>query len=142
MTAISGRNAKVMYGAVTIAEQVELSMSGFTQPMTDVPTAFSDTIKRYVVADAGDPGTIAFNGNYDPTDSAGQLALNAVCQAGTALTNLYLYVNTSTFWRVSSGGTIVVTRAQAITMPRNGIGKVSFEGQVSAAAMEQVGVGT
>jgi len=27
-------------------------------------------------------------------------------------------------------------------MPRNAYGKVSFEGQVSTAAMEQVGVGT
>ena len=131
-----------MYGAVTIAEQVNWSMSGFVQPVTDVPTAFADTIKRYVAADAGDPGTISFNGNYDPTDSAGQQVLATACQAGSELTILYLYANTSTFWRVSSGGKIIITKCDAITLPRNGIGTISFEGQVSTKAMEQVGVGT
>jgi hypothetical protein len=139
--AISGRNGKVMYGSVVLAGQVEWSMSGFVQSTVET-TAFGDTVKSFLAADAGDPGTISFNGNYDPTDSTGQLALTAVCQAGTGLTNLYLYANTSTFWRVGTGGTIIVTKVDAVTMPRNGIGKINFEGQVSGAAMEQVGVGT
>jgi hypothetical protein len=138
---ISGKNAKVMYGSVVIAGMVEWSMSGFSQSTVE-STAFGDTIKTFVAADAGDPGTISFNGNFDPTDSTGQLALDTVCKTGNGLTNLYLYPNTNTFFRVASGGTIIVTKTNAITMPRNGIGKISFEGQVSGAAMEQVGTGT
>lgn len=139
--AITGKNAKVMYGSNVIAGQVEWSMSGFAQSVTET-TAFGDTIKTYKAADAGDPGTISFNGNYDPTDADSQLALDAVCQDGNGLTNLYLYANTNTFWRVGSGGEIIVSKASNITLPRNGIGKITFEGQVSGAAMEQVGTGS
>jgi hypothetical protein len=139
--AISGKNAKVLYGTNVIAGQVEWSMSGFSQSVTET-TAFGDTIKTFVAADAGDPGTISFNGNYDPTDSSGQLALETVCKAGSGITNLYLYANTNTFWRIGSGGVIIVTKVSNITLPRNGIGKLTFEGQASGAAMEQVGTGT
>ena len=139
--AITGTNAKVMYGSVVLAGQVEWSISGYSQSTAET-TAFGDSIKTFEVADAGDPGTISWNGNYDPTDSTGQLALATVSKAGTEITNLYLYCNTSTMWRVSSGGVIIVTKCDAVTMPRNGVGKITFEGQVSAAAMEQVGTGS
>ena len=142
MTVLCGKNGKVMYGSVVVASQVEWSMSGFSQPVVDIPTAFDATVKTYCVPDAGDPGTISFSGNYDPTDTTGQIALATICKAGTGITNLYLYAATSTFWRVSSGGSIFVTKAQAVTFPRNGVGTISFEGQVSAAAMEQVGTGS
>lgn len=141
MAKISGKNGKVMYGSVVVAESVEWSMSGFAQPVVKKDTAFGDTIAEYEAADVGDPGTIAWNGNYDPADTNGQAALDAIT-AGTHLTNLYLYANTSTFWRVASGGFIIVTRCKAVTLPRNAFGKVSFEGQVSDAAMEQLGTGS
>ena len=142
MSALSGKNARVMYGSVVVADMVEWSMSGWSFPIVKKDTAFSDTVMEYDIAEPGDPGTISFSGNYDPADTNGQIALQTVCEAGTEITNLYLYANTSTFWRVSSGGHILVTKAMAITMPRNAYGKVSFEGQVSTAALEQVGVGT
>ena len=142
MSAISGKNAKVMYGSVVVADMVEWSISGWTFPIVKKDTAFSDTVMEYDIAEPGDPGTISFSGNYDPADTTGQLALQTVCEAGTTITNLYLYANTSTFWRVAAGGHILVTKAMAITMPRNAYGKVSFEGQVSTAALEQVGTGS
>ena len=140
---LSGVNGKVMYGSVTIAEQVSWSMSGLSTPVTSAPTAFGDTgVKVYEVAELSEGGTIEFNGNYDPSDSTGQLAMATVCAAGTHLTNLYLYANTSTFWKVGAGGYIIVTKANAVTMPRNNFGTISFSGQVSTAAMEQVGTGS
>ncbi len=143
MSKIAGVNGKVMYGSVVVANMVSWSMSGFNIPVTSALTAFGDTgTKVYEVAELGEAGTIEFNGNYDPADTAGQLALNTVCQAGTHLTNLYLYANVSTFWRVTSGGYIIVTKANAITLPRNNFGTISFSGQVSSQAMEQVGTGT
>ena len=140
---ISGVNGKVMYGSVVVAEQVSWSMSGITQPTTSAPTAFGDTgAKVKEVTDLPDAGTMDWNGNYDPSDSAGQLALDTVCQEGTHLTNLYLYANTSTFWRVGTGGYIIVSKAGARTLPRNGFGTVAFAGDISSAFMEQVGTGT
>jgi len=140
---LSGVRGKVMYGSVVIAEQVSWSMSGYSQPVTSAPTAFGDTgTKVYEIAELGEAGTIEFNGNYDPSDSTGQIALATVCKAGTHLDNLYLYANVSTFWRVASGGYIIVTKANAVTLPRNNFGTISFSGQVSSQAMEQVGTGT
>ena len=140
---ISGVNGSVMYGSVVVANMVSWSMSGFNLPVTSAPTAFGDTgTKVYEVAELGEAGTIEFNGNYDPADSTGQQALNTVCKAGTHLMNLYLYANTSTFWRVASGGYIIVTKSNAVTLPRNNFGTISFSGQVSSQAMEQVGTGT
>lgn len=143
MSKISGVNGKVMYGSVVVANMVSWSMSGFSLPVTSAPTAFGDTgTKVYEVAELGEAGTLEFNGNYDPTDINGQLALSALCQAGTHLTNLYLYANVSTFWRVASGGYIIVTKANAVTLPRNNFGTISFSGQVSSQAMEQIGSGS
>ena len=140
---ISGVNGKVMYGSVVVAEQVSWSLSGISQPTTSAPTAFGDTgVKVKEVTDLPDGGTIEFNGNYDPSDSAGQIALADVCAQGTHLTNLYLYANTSTFWRVKAGGYIIVTKAKNPTLPRSGFGTISFSGDVSSEEMEQVGTGT
>ncbi len=140
---ISGKGGKVMYGSVVIANIDEWSMSGFSQPVVSAPAAFGDTgTKIYEAVDLAEGGTISFKGSYDPNDPTGQQALAAVCQAGTHLTNLYLYVNTSTFWRVSGVGEIIVTKADAITLPRNNYGTISFEAQVSGNRMEQVGTGS
>jgi len=140
---ISGVNGKVMKGSVVVAEQVSWSMSGFSQPVTSAPTAFGDTgVKVDEIAGRGEGGTIDFNGNYDPSDTTGQQAISTACKAGTHLTDLYLYANTSTFWRVGSGGYIIVTKCDAVTLPRNNFGTISFSAQVSTAAMEQVGTGS
>lgn len=142
MAKISGKSGKCMYGSVVLANITEWSMSGFTMGTIKKDPAFGDTITEYVADGIGDPGTIAFTGNYDPADTNGQKAMKTVCATGNLITNLYLYANTSTFWRVASGGGIIVTKANAITLPRSGMGKISFEGQVSGAAMECVGTGS
>ncbi len=136
----TGKGGKAMYGSVVIANIKEWSISGFSISPADI-TAFGDTIKKYTVADAGEPGTVSFSGNYDPADTAGQLALSTVCKAGTELTNLYLYANTSTYWGVAAGGAIIVTKADAVTLARSGVGTISFEGKVSGGAMTQTGTG-
>lgn len=138
---ISGKGGKVMLGSVTIANIKEWSISGFVMGTLET-TAFGTTIKTFIPDNTGDPGTVSFSGNYDPSDSTGQLAIDALCLAGTLSTDLYLYANTSTFWRVGSGGNIITTKGKAITLPRNGLGSVSYEGKVSGAAMEQVGTGS
>ena len=143
MAKLTGKGGKVMYGSVVVAEQVSWSMSGVTMPTTAAATAFAATgTKVKEAADIPDAGTLEFSGNYDPSDTFGQKALATACKAGTHLTNLYLYANTSTFWRVGSGGYIIVTKADAVVMPRNDYGTISFSGDISTAAMECVGTGT
>lgn len=143
MAKISGKGGKVMLGSVTLANITEWSISGFSMATIKKDPAFGDTIAEYVADGVGDPGTLSFRGNYDPGDRTnGQGAIQALVAAGTGITNLYLYANTSTFWRVASGGEILVTRCDAITLPRSGIGTINFEGQVSGKKMEQVGSGT
>lgn len=139
---ITGKGGKVLYGSNVVAEQVSWSMSGVSSPTVKAPTAFQDTgtaVKE--VADLPDAGTLDFNGNWDPSNAI-QKSLHTACAAGTHLTNLYLYANTSTFWRVGSGGYIIVTKSQAVTLPRNNFGTIAFSGDISTAAMEQVGTGT
>ncbi len=142
MSVIGGKDGKVMYGSVLVASQVEWSMSGFTKASTQIPPAFGDTVATYLLDDVGVPGTLNFSGNRDPGDTTGQLALATVCKAGAGLTNLYLYENTSTFWRVAAGGEIQVNNATNITKARTGVGKITFSGTISGAAMEQVGTGS
>lgn len=138
MASASGRLAKVMYGSVVLAGMGTWSMSGFV-PDIQEDTAFGDTVKKYIDAGIGDPGTVSFSGNYDPDDTSGQEALNALVSGGVGVSNLYFYVSTSRFWRVAAGGLIILTKGNAITMQKNGLGQVSFEGKISAKAMERVG---
>lgn len=140
-TPLNGKNGKVMLGSVVVANIKEWKINGFVMGTLET-TAFGTTIKTFIPDDTGDPGTLSFSGNYDPSDATGQAALDALCVAGTTRTDLYLYANTSTFWRVGSGGSIITTKGKSVTFQRNGLGSVDFEGKVSGAAMEQVGTGT
>lgn len=139
----TGVNGKVMYGSVTVAEQVAWSMSGFSQPVTSAPTAFGDTgVKTYEIAELGEGGTIEFNGTYDPSDASGQAKLDTLCGLGAHITNLYLYFNTNTYWSVGSGGYIILTKSKAPNVTRSGYPTIAYSGQVSTAAMTQTGTGT
>ena len=137
MTAIGGRLAKVMYGSVVVAGLGTWELTGFTADLQEA-TAFGDTVKTYLRAGIDDAGSFRFDGNYDPDDTYGQAAINGLKTVTTGLTNLYFYETTSVFWRVTSGGTLLLSKFNAITMSKNALGQISFEGQVSAQAMERV----
>ena len=138
MASIGGRLAKVMYGSVTIAGIGEWSMSGFVPDVVE-DTAFGDDVKSWVNAGIADAGEVMFSGNYDPDDTNGQVALNALADNVLGLTNLYFYESTSKFWRVKAGGSIILTEVQPIKFIKNGLATVSFKGKISAKAMERVG---
>jgi len=114
MSVICGKGGKVMLGSNVIGDIKEWSIGGFTMGTLDT-TAFGVTIKTFIPDCEGDPGTISFSGNYDPADQVSGFisALHTLLEAGTTTTELYLYANTSTFWRVGSGGTIITTKGKA-----------------------------
>jgi len=137
MASIGGKTAKVMYGSVVIAGIGEWSMSGFVPDVVE-DTAFGDEVKSYVNAGIADAGEVTFSGNYDPDDTNGQVALNALADSVVGLTNLYFYETASVFWRVKSGGTIILTQVQNPKFIKNGLATVSFTGKISGKAMERV----
>jgi len=126
-----------MYGSTVVAGIGTWSMSGFV-PDIQEDTAFGDTVKTWVRAGIDDAGTVSFDGFYDPADTNGQVALNALATNTSGLTNLYFYESTSVFWRVGTGGTILLDKFNVVNMSKNGLATISFSGKVSAAAMERV----
>lgn len=145
MSTKSGRVARVMYGANTIAGIGEFTLSGYRAEFAE-DSDFEDTVKKFVRVGADDPGEISFSGNYDPDDTNGQVAINAIKATTIGMTNLYFYDqygagaggDTYSFWRVASGGEILLQEFNAVRMAKNGIGTVTFSGKVSGAGMERV----
>ena len=126
-----------MYGANLIAGLGTWTMSGFVPDIKE-DTAFGDTVMSWKQAGIGDAGSLTFEGNYDPDDTNGQVALNALQNTDAELTNLYFYESTSVFWRVGAGGAIIMDKFGQVTMSKNDLGKVSFSAKISKIPMERV----
>ena|SRR3989304_4202340 len=128
-----GYLAAVKKGTYTVAEMGQWSLAGLTRETLD-STAFGDTYKQFEVG-IGDYGTISFQGNYDPTDTNGQVALNTACIAATQVTDLYFYIDSVSYWRVSNTNSdyILLTKCNAVAADKSGIATVSFEGKVSGS---------
>lgn len=135
MASKSGFAAKVTMGTYTIAGMGSWSMDGVSRETIE-DTAFGDTVKKYVFG-MMDGGSLTFDGNYDPADSTGQAILNSACVNASALGSgsIRLYIDNISYWTVASGGQLLVTKANAISMEKNGLGKISFSAKVSGAAM-------
>jgi hypothetical protein len=135
MASKSGFAAKVTLGTNTIAGMGTWSMDGVSRETIE-DTAFGDTVKKYVFGFM-DGGGLTFDGNYDPSDSTGQAILNSACINASALGSgsIRLYIDNTSYWTVGSGGTLLVTKANAVTMDKNALGKISFAAKVSGAAM-------
>lgn len=145
MSSIGGRKARVMYGSYLISGIGDFNMSGLEPEFLD-DTSFGDTVKKVKRAGIDDAGTVSFSGNYDPDDTNGQVALNALSQIDSGLTNLYFYElyaggagnDKYAFWRVKSGGEIFLHPFNAIKMAKNALGTISFTGKISGQPMERV----
>jgi len=138
MASKPGFAAKVTMGTYNIAGMGTWSMDGVSRETIE-DTAFGDTVKKYVFGFM-DGGSLSFDGNYDPEDSTGQAILNSACKNASVLGSgsIRLYIDNTSYWTVESGGELLVTKANAITMDKNGLGKISFTAKVSGAAMELV----
>lgn len=137
MSSIGGRLAAVRYGSTLVAGIGDWSMSGFV-PEIQEDTAFGDTVKKWKQAGIGDAGEISFSGNYDPDDAAGQVALRALQNTDSELKNLYFYESTSVFWRVASGGALIITKFEGPKFGKNMLATISFTCKVSGDVMERV----
>ena len=139
-----GKDAKVTLGTDTVTEMGTWSINGIQTEEFDA-SAFGDTWKEFEYG-MKDGGTVSFNGHYDPDDTTGQQALQQANLYNSALTNLRLYIdNTSYFEPCQTTGyfspnltTGAPTQASSvkitsldITADKSGIETISFGGKVS-----------
>jgi len=138
MATKSGRIARVKLGAATVAGQGTWTLGGFTREVIEEDSWDLDIKKKYF--SVGDAGTITFSGLYDALDATGQNLLNSVCLNSSAIgggistaviATLKFYVDNTSYWTVDTGGTILITKCQSITMEKSAMGTVDFEGVVS-----------
>ncbi|OPY74912.1 MAG: hypothetical protein A4E65_03689 [Syntrophorhabdus sp. PtaU1.Bin153] len=137
MASIGGRLAMVRYGSNLVAGLGTWEMTGFT-PEIQEDTAFGDTVKKWKQAGIGDAGEISFSGQYDPADTNGQVALLALANTDSEIDNLYFYESTSVFWRVASGGKLIMSKFDGPKFGKNELATISFTCKVSGKVMERV----
>lgn len=138
MASVGGRLASVRYGGSLIAGMGEWSMTGFTPEIME-DTAFGDTVKKYKQAGIGDAGEVSFSGQYDTTDT-GQAGIMALKNTDSEIVNLYFYESTSIFWRVASGGAIIMSKFDGPKFGKNMLATIAFTAKVSAKLMEKITV--
>jgi hypothetical protein len=125
-----GKNASVKIGGTAIAEMGTWSLDGITNELLD-STAFGDEFKEYVLG-VGDYGGISFSGNFDMTDTTGQIYLDSCLRNKVNLTSLRLYIDNTSYYvpntnlagGLSSAGILIQTIA--IAFDKAGIGTISF----------------
>jgi len=125
MATMSGRYAKV-----TLAGNTIVGMGTWTIPITldeiDA-TSFGSTWKKTDVGMSG--WTATFNGYYDVSDTTGQGALKTAAIAGTPITNIRFYVDSTSYWTpdvtTDSAAGCRITSLE-ITFDKADIGRISY----------------
>jgi len=136
-----GRLASVELNGNTICEIGSYTLSGYTVDTIDV-TAFCDSAKDFIPGMV-DPGEITISGNYDPSDTNGQVALEAAVEAGTEYgpDDVKFYLDgqcSGNGWYLTpkSPGVIIWTKSKAISFSASGVGTVEFTGKLSGGGLE------
>lgn len=131
-----GKLASVKYNGNKVAGMGTWNLSGFTRDTLE-DTEFGDDIKTYVFGMA-DGGTVDFNGIYDPADTTGVIALDALCVAGTLLTTgtaaLAFYIDSTSYYALNAGN-MLVTKSRTVSMDKSGLGQISFSAKISGGSM-------
>ncbi len=143
-TVLAAKKAKVTLGIDKIVGIGNWSLPGFTTAMMD-DTEFEDEF-THSEPGIGSYGTLAFNGNYDPTDHKGQAVLYTAWKNKTKITDLRLYLKDSEeYWTpdlvLDAESGIYIETFGAITFDKADLGKINFTGRVSGL-LKLVGVST
>ena len=150
--AIVGKDGKVTLGGNTIVGMGTWSLDGIVTEEFDA-SAFGDTWKEYLYG-MKDGGSVSFNGHFEPTDTTGQQALQQANLYNSALTNLRLYINNTSYFVPCStavyfspalttvaptpAGCSVTITAINIGMDKSGLGTISFTGKVSGVMVREL----
>lgn len=141
MATFSGRNCTVRIGDTSVVGQGRWNMEGVSVDEIDT-TAFGSTWKTFE-AGMSDGGQITFDGYFDPTDTAGQVALIAANQAGTHITSgttsLRFYYSTGSYYTpcTTNPDSFLMITNYSVSADKSDIVRVSFTAKVSGK-MSQV----
>ncbi|NOR27607.1 MAG: hypothetical protein GQ540_03650 [Lutibacter sp.] len=102
MAAKSGRLCSIKLGTNLIQLMGTWSMPGVSTDLLE-STAFGDDWKQFKTG-LLDGGTITFNGLYDPADTTGQDALRTANEDSTELTDVRLYIDSTSYWIPTTTG--------------------------------------
>ena len=143
MATKSGRIADVKVGLATVAGQGTWTLGGFTREVIEEDSWDLDIKKKFF--SVGDAGTITFSGLYDAADPNGQILLNAACinsslfSGGASSTStLNFFIDNTSYWTVTTGGSILITKCTSITMEKSAMGTIDFEAVVSGGVMSLI----
>lgn len=114
------------------------TMSGLVRDVLE-DSEFGNDVKKFQFGML-DGGEIVCRGNYDPEDEISKGGIMAIREAvdhndtfGSG--EIRLYIDSTSYYTVESGGEILFTRVETITMDKNGLGQLEFSCKVSNAAM-------
>lgn len=139
-----GKDAKVALGTATVAEMGTWSIDGISTDEFDA-SAFGDTWKKFEYG-MKDGGTVSFNGHYDPADTTGQQALQQANLYNSALTNLRLYIDNTSYFEpcqttgyfspnLTTGAPTQLSNVKITSLnigaDKSGLETISFTGKVS-----------
>jgi hypothetical protein len=135
MATKSGRIASVRLGTVKIAGQGTWTLSGFSREVIEEDSWDLDVKNKHF--GIGDAGEVSFSGLYDALDATGQDSLNSACMNSSLLTGFALrfYVDSTSFWTATTGGSILITKVMSITMEKSGMGTCDFTGVINGGGM-------
>ena len=91
-----GKDGKVALGSETVVGMGTWTIDGIETEEFDA-SEFGDTWKQFEYG-MKDGGSVSFNGHYDPADTTGQQALQQANLYNSALTNLRLYVDNTSYF--------------------------------------------
>ena len=100
---------------------------------TDI-SQFGDEFRHFDFG-IGDFGQVAARGQYDPTDTNGQVALETAWKDKTLVTDLRLYIDNTSYWTPDltndSASGVLITQYGAIEYELAGVGTIEFVGKVT-----------
>ncbi len=123
--------------ANTVAEMGAWNISGTDGDMLE-NSQFTDTMKSYLPG-MGDGGIITFSGNYDPTNTAGQVVLLTLyeTQGSTNALRFYFGSGFADFWFCDENTTCLIQSVDDFGTDQSGLGKIGFTFKVSGGYMRK-----
>lgn len=141
MAAYNGRNCTVRIGNTSLLGIGDWNMEGVSVDQIDT-TSFGSTWKTFE-AGMSDGGQITFSGYFDPTDTAGQVALRNLNEAGERLyggtTSIRFYYSAGSYFSpcTSNPESFVLITNYSIKADKSDVCRISFTMKVSGK-MSQV----
>ncbi len=131
----AGYKGKVKIGATTIGGSTTWSYSGAVRELLE-DTEFGDEHKTFIPGQI-EGGEISITGNYLMDEDTGQQLLKTNFDAGTAITNVLLYLSETDSFYMSPDDTttpasfVTITNYDAVANDKSGVGTFTCTMKVS-----------